>query len=95
MAKKKRNKDQISFLENYGKTAPAVPAIREQVHEWSDNGYKGATNTSQILLNYWFHTDHKLYNGSPFSYYPAQREAIETIIYITMYDELLFIFVLY
>ena len=82
MAKKKRNKDQISFLENYGKTAPAVPAIREQVHEWSDNGYKGATNTSQILLNYWFHTDHKLYNGSPFSYYPAQREAIETLVYV-------------
>jgi hypothetical protein len=29
--KKKTSSAQMSFLENYGKTAPAVPAIREAI----------------------------------------------------------------
>ncbi len=83
MAKRQsKNLAQISFLENYGKTAPAVPAIRDTVREWRDGGYKGATNTSRLLLNYWFHTDHKLPNGQRFEYYTAQQEAIETLIYV-------------
>jgi type III restriction enzyme len=81
MPRKKIPKAQMSYLENYGMTAPAVPAIQEAVREWAARGYKGATNTSQALLNFWFHTDHKLPAGS-FSYYDAQRQAIETLIYI-------------
>lgn len=82
MARQKRTTDQSSFLENYGKTAPAVPAIRQAVIEWRDKGYPGATNTSRALLNHWFNTDHKLPNGLKFTYHPAQREAVESMIYV-------------
>lgn len=83
MARKKSNQNpaQASFLENYGKTAPAVPAIRAGVREWREAGYSGATNTTQELLNYWFYTDHKLPNGRLFRYHDAQREAVESLIY--------------
>jgi len=33
-------------------------------------------------LNFWFYTDHILHNGQTFRYHTAQREAIETLIYI-------------
>ncbi len=82
MPRNKRDPNQPSFLENYGKTAPAVPAIRQAVREWSDGGYKGATATSRALLNYWFRTDHKQPNGLPFQYHAAQQEAIESLIYV-------------
>lgn len=80
--KSKPSKAQLSFLENYGRTAPAVPAIRDAVREWRDSGYKGATKTSRQLLNHWFHTDHKLPGGGRFRYYAAQQEAIESLIYV-------------
>ncbi|MBE2184320.1 MAG: DEAD/DEAH box helicase family protein [Anaerolineae bacterium] len=81
MPRQRRSADQSSFLENYGHTAPAVPAIRQATQEWAKGGYKGATPTSKRLLNYWFHTDHKLPNGRNFKYHDAQREAIETLVY--------------
>ena len=34
------------------------------------------------MLNFWFYTDHILQNGTTFRYHSAQREAIETLIYI-------------
>jgi len=76
---------------------PLVPQLRRKVKEWRDSGYVGATNTSKSLLNYWFNTPHLLpqaYLPSPFGrgaggeglaefqYYFAQREALETIIYL-------------
>lgn len=73
---------QSSFLKNFGRTAPAVPAIRSAVKEWRDNRYKGATETSRALLNYWFHTDHKTRNGTPFQYHLAQQEALESLVYV-------------
>src|SRR5579863_6459373 len=66
----------------YLKTAPCVPALRKLVAEWRDGGYKGVTRTTRTLLNYWFFTDHRLSNGQLFSYHTAQREAIETLIYV-------------
>lgn len=80
--RRRRNPAQMSFLENYGKTAPAVPAISAKVLDWRQSDYKGATETSRILLNYWFHTDHKLPTGELFAYYDAQQSAIETLIYV-------------
>ncbi len=73
---------QMSFLENHGPTAPAVPAITREVAEWRDKGYAGASETTQTLLNHWFHSDHKLRTGQPFAYYAAQRKAIESLIYL-------------
>jgi type III restriction enzyme len=63
-------------------TAPCVPAIREAVKTWRIGGYKNTTDTTKELLNYWFFTDHILRTGIRFQYHQAQREAIETLIYL-------------
>lgn len=69
------------------RTAPCVPALREAVKAWVVGGYKGITETTRILLNYWFHTDHKLANGTPFKYHRSQQEAIETLIFVWEYEK--------
>lgn len=79
---KKPNPNQISLLELAIKTAPGVPAIRQAVREWVADGYKGATPTTKTLLNYWFQTDHRAFNGDKFQYHYFQREAVETLIYL-------------
>jgi type III restriction enzyme len=65
---------------------PLVPELRKQVKQWRDQGYLKATETSRSLLNWWFKTPHALpqSDGSlaAFEYYFAQREALETIIYL-------------
>ncbi len=62
-------------------TAPCVPEIRKAVKEWRRGKYKGATDTTKALLNYWFSTDHRP-GGRPFQYYDAQREALETLAWL-------------
>lgn len=65
---------------------PLVQKIREQVKTWRDNNYSGASETSKALLNWWFNNSHLREQAddtvSEFQYYFAQREAIETIIYL-------------
>ena len=65
---------------------PLVNNLRKKVKEWRDKDYEGATDTSKSLLKYWFETDHQLLSKDgiyyKFEYYFAQREAIETIIYL-------------
>lgn len=65
---------------------PLVHKVREQVKTWRDDNYSGASETSKALLNWWFNTPHlwEQTDGtmSEFQYYFAQREAIETIIYL-------------
>ena len=83
----KRNKSTHSAagifdLQEHLKTATCVPAIREAVRAWRAGKYKGITDTTRELLNFWFHTDHILHNGQSFRFHAAQREAIETLIYI-------------
>jgi type III restriction enzyme len=80
--KRKRNSDQLGLLEARVATAPCVPGIREKVASWRDGGCKGVSDTTRILLNYWFNTDHKLPDGRKFKYHYFQREAIETLIYL-------------
>jgi type III restriction enzyme len=70
------------LLEAKVATAPCVPGIREKVEAWRAGGYKGVTDTTRILLNYWFRTDHRLPDGRRFRYHHFQREAIETLIYL-------------
>ena len=79
--KPKRNPAQPSFLQVDSHTAPAVPKIREAVAAWVDSGYQGATETTKILLNYWFKTDHRP-QGRKFEYFYFQRQAVETLIYL-------------
>ncbi len=79
--KTKRSPDQQGLFEPDFKTAPCVSAIRQAVRAWVDSGYS-ATATTRQLLQHWFHTDHRTRNGDPFAYYPFQREAVETLIYL-------------
>jgi len=65
---------------------PLVRAIRDDVDRWRRGGYGGVSDTSRGLLNHWFNTEHEVDDGEggtvPFRYHWAQREAIETIIYL-------------
>ncbi|MCS6969392.1 MAG: DEAD/DEAH box helicase family protein [Planctomycetes bacterium] len=60
-----------------------VPKIREQVDVWRESGYKGASDVTRRLLEYWFEEDHEVPGfGVPFRYYFCQREAIETLAWL-------------
>jgi type III restriction enzyme len=75
---------------------PLVAELRRKVKEFRDGGYVGAAGTSRSLLNWWFNTPHLLPKTDlsacghaqaggtmvEFQYYFAQREALETIIYL-------------
>lgn len=65
---------------------PLVAGLRVKVKEWRDKNYEGATDTSKSLLNWWFKEGHIIYNadGSSynFRYYFAQREALETVVWL-------------
>jgi type III restriction enzyme len=73
---------------------PLVHKIRKDVTAWRQGGYEGASVTSKALLNWWFNTEHIVpyppqsplgkggNGGSNFQYYFAQREAIETVIFL-------------
>lgn len=65
---------------------PLVPQLRRKVKEWRAGSYVGVSDTSKALLNWWFNTPHLVskYDGTmvEFQYYFAQREALETIIYL-------------
>ena len=66
---------------------PLVHTIRKELEAWRNKNYEGATNTSKALLKWWFQAEHIVPKAdgatSVFNYYYAQREAVETIIYLT------------
>jgi type III restriction enzyme len=65
---------------------PLVAELRKRVKDWRDSGYAGARETSKSLLNWWFNTPHMMpqVDGTmaEFQYFFAQREALETIVYL-------------
>jgi len=65
---------------------PLVAKIREEVAEWRDRDYDGASPTSAALLRWWFETPHLVEHPDGtqvyFRYYFAQREAVETVIWL-------------
>ncbi len=65
---------------------PLVHQLRRKVNEWRDRGYDGATDTSIALLKWWFGQEHLLPKAdgtmAEFQYYFAQREAVETVVYL-------------
>lgn len=65
---------------------PLVAALRTKVKDFRESGYVGASETSASLLNWWFNTPHMLPQAdgtmAEFQYFFAQREAIETIVYL-------------
>src|ERR1700686_1838500 len=66
--------------------APLVSQLRKAVKKWRAGGYEGATKTSKTLLDFWFNTEHLIPQAggetAEFKFYFAQREAIETIIWL-------------
>jgi type III restriction enzyme len=65
---------------------PLVAKIREEVSAWREAGYPGTSSTSKALLQWWYNTEHMVEQAdrslSPFQYYFAQREAVETVIWL-------------
>ncbi len=65
---------------------PLVANVRREVFAWRASSYAGASSTSRALLSWWFETEHLLETASgtlsPFRYYFAQREAVETVIWL-------------
>src|SRR5260370_477088 len=65
---------------------PLVAELRKKVKDWRASNYDGAASTSKSLLNWWFKTPHLMPqsdgNEAEFQYYFAQREALETIVYL-------------
>ena len=65
---------------------PLVAGIRTEVADWRRSGYAGASATSRALLTWWFETAHLIEQAdgslTPFRYYFAQREAVETVIWL-------------
>jgi len=63
---------------------PLVNKIRKEVYDWREADYPNISEVSQSLLTYWFKTDHP--NG--FQYYFAQRESVESIIYLYEHENI-------
>ena len=65
---------------------PLVGELRKRVKEWRENDYEGASETSKALLNWWFKKEHPTPQADGpiflFQYYYAQREAVETIVWL-------------
>lgn len=65
---------------------PLVAKLRSKVKEWRDSNYQDASHTSLALIKWWFQTEHPIPNSdgsfTNFQYYFAQRESVETIIYL-------------
>src|ERR1700684_4186425 len=60
---------------------PLVHKVRLAVAKWRDNSYSGASETSRLLLNFWFNDEHITPNDK-FCFFFSQREAVESIIYL-------------
>ena len=65
---------------------PLVADIRSGVAQWRDAGYPNISATSSALLRHWFGAANQLNSAAPgsadFQYYFAQREAVETVIWL-------------
>jgi type III restriction enzyme len=83
-AERSRSDAQHDLLDVTAKlrTAPCVPALREAVEAWRASGYAGVTDTTRLLLNHWFYSDHRLPNGRPFKWHSSQQGAVETLIFV-------------
>jgi len=83
LRKKPTGKDEFEIVEGRRPSRLIlVNQLRLAVRTWRKAGYPGASTATQRLLNYWFEEDH-LVNGNLWKYYFGQREAIETLIYLT------------
>ncbi len=65
---------------------PLVDRIRREVAAWRESGYSGASPTSRALLSWWFEREHYVAGADGretlFRYYFAQRESVESVIWL-------------
>lgn len=65
---------------------PLVARVREELATWRAKEYAGASPTSRALLAWWFEREHLIPEPggaqSQFRYYFAQREAVESVIWL-------------
>jgi type III restriction enzyme len=64
------------FAEEHRADLPLVNALREDVARWRDAAYRGASQVTRDLLNYWADP------GRARRIFFCQREAVETIVYL-------------
>lgn len=66
---------------------PLVKKLRQAISTFRASGYDGATDTSKMLMKWWFSSENlevDYYNpNSKSKFYFCQREAVETLIYLT------------
>ena len=74
---------QPNLLDVGVKSGPCVAPIGREVEAWRDGGYKGITNTTRTLFDHWFRPGgHRMGGGRTFLFHYAQKEAIETLVYL-------------
>ena len=64
---------------------PLVDKVRRKVKIWRDEGYPHVSETSRALLRWWFCRSPEETDG--IRYYFAQREAVESIIYLYEHEK--------
>jgi type III restriction enzyme len=60
-----------------------VEKLRRAVDDWRKDDYNGITPVTRRLFQYWFDEDHLMPDGGFWRYWWAQREAVETLVYLT------------
>jgi len=83
LAKKKGAENEFEIIEGRRPSnLLLINKLRKAVDAWRASGYEGeSSEVTRRLFNYWFDEDH-LVKDKIFRYYFAQREAVETIIYL-------------
>ena len=78
MAKKRRNnlQGEMFNIQELLSTAACVPAIRETIKGWRADGYKGITETTKELINFWFRTDHVMPTGNSFRFHTDRKSVV-------------------
>jgi type III restriction enzyme len=78
--------DQVGELGLMHLLPPLVHSIRREVKAWRDSGYSGASRTTRALLRWWFQVEHIMPHADGtalrFRWYFAQREAVESAIWL-------------
>lgn len=59
-----------------------VEKLRRAVNTWRGLSYPGISSVTRRLFQYWFDEDHLLAGGGFWRYWWAQREAVETLVYL-------------
>lgn len=59
-----------------------VGKLRSDVDAWRDQDYPGISPITRRLFQYWFEEDHLMPDGGFWRFWWAQREALETLVYL-------------